>query len=72
MELNPLTIRHPARTYNIPYEHLHGLQTRTEAYRELQLLGVQKKQVVVHFVNSLMPGSILSKLKFPGNLLRKC
>ena len=41
------------------------------AYRELQLLGVQEKEAEIHFVKPLMTGSILSKLKFPGNLLRK-
>ena len=45
------------RTYNVPYPtlraHLHGLQTRTEAHQELQLLSVQEERAIVHFCETL-------------------
>ena len=51
------SIRSAARTYNIPYttlrDRLHGLQTHTEAHRELQLLSVQEEKAIVSFCQTL-------------------
>ena len=51
------SIRSEACTYDIPYatlrDRLHGLQTGTEAYRELQLLSVQEGKPIVRSCESL-------------------
>ena len=51
------SIRSAARTYDVPYttlrDRLHGLQTRTEAHQELQLLSVQEEKAIVRFCETL-------------------